>query len=151
MIIKKISKILTKNDTGETHSHQAGILVPKSKAEILSFFPELQNNEKNPRKNVVFLDKNGKIWKFNYIYYNNKFFGGTRNEYRLTGMTKFFRKYDVLEGDLVVFSCDSENNYYIEFDKKQPSGISDPKNITPNKIKIKLKKEWKIINLKGGI
>ena len=84
----KVTKLLSANDTGETGGHQAGICVPK-RQEILSFFPTLDSRTKNPRMTIVFHCMNsGEKWTFNYIYYNNKFFGGTRNEYRLTGMTK---------------------------------------------------------------
>ena len=83
-----IEKMLSRNDTGETGGHQAGILIPK-KPEILSFFPSLNSEEKNPRLLITFHDHMGEQWSFYFIYYNNKFFGGTRNEYRLTGMTKY--------------------------------------------------------------
>lgn len=87
---KSISKILSLNDTGETGGHQAGILIPKG-GDILQFFPELDADEKNPRISLYFIDEANQRWKFNFIYYNNKFFGGTRNEYRLTGMTEYIR------------------------------------------------------------
>ena len=93
-----IEKNLSRNDTGETGAHQAGILIPK-KPEILSFFPELNKYEKNPRFLITFHDDFGEQWSFSFIYYNNKFYGGTRNEYRLTGMTKFIRNNNI--GDRV--------------------------------------------------
>jgi len=34
----RYAKLLSANDTGETGGHQAGILVPKSDAELLAFF-----------------------------------------------------------------------------------------------------------------
>ena len=37
-------------------------------------------------------------------YYNNRFFGGTRNEYRLTGMTSFIRQHNLKAGDTVILS-----------------------------------------------
>ena len=85
-----ISKKLSANDVGMNGNHQAGILIPKNR-EILSFFPYLGENEKNPRVNLKFTDPYGKDWIFSFIYYNNKFFGGTRNEFRLTRMTTFLR------------------------------------------------------------
>jgi len=69
-----ISKILSANDTGETGGHQAGILIPKSEL-ILSFFPRLNGAEKNPRVYIKFHDNFDEEWQFNYIYYNNKFWG----------------------------------------------------------------------------
>ena len=88
------------NDTGETGGHQAGILVPKG-GEVLKFFPDLGNEEKNPRAAMYFRDEAGKTWKLMFIYYNNKFFDekGTRNEYRLTGMTGYFRENGLKAGD----------------------------------------------------
>ena len=97
-----ITKILSMNDTGETGAHQAGILVPKG-GEVLRFFPDLGNEEKNPRCVMYFRDDSRKTWKLNFIYYNNRFFDekGTRNEYRLTGMTAFFRQNSLKSGDSI--------------------------------------------------
>ena len=61
-----ITKVLSMNDTGETGGHQAGILVPKG-SEVLSFFPDLGNDEKNPRVSLYFFDEAGQRWKFNFI------------------------------------------------------------------------------------
>jgi hypothetical protein len=97
-----ISKILSANDTSETGAHQAGILVPK-KPEILSFFPTLRTSEKNPRVMLRFTDMAGTHWDFAFIYYNNRLFGGTRNEYRLTHMTGFLTRYGLKAGDTVSF------------------------------------------------
>lgn len=96
-----ITKELSRNDTGETGGHQAGILIPKQ-TEILSFFASLDLNEKNPRHYIYFQDASGQKWKFAFIYYNNSFFGGTRNEYRLTGMTAFLRSNNLKAGDSIV-------------------------------------------------
>lgn len=100
----QITKILSANDVGETGGHQAGILVPKD-LEILSFFPSLNSKEKNPRVTLVFRERDGITrWDFNFIYYNNRFFGGTRNEYRLTCMTQYLRARNAKIGDQVVLS-----------------------------------------------
>ena len=102
---KAVSKVLAPNDTGETGGHQAGILVPKSDDALL-FFPDLGTSEKNPRTALVFVDDSGRTWKFNFIYYNNKFFdkNGTRNEYRLTGLTAFFREHGLKSGDTIILT-----------------------------------------------
>lgn len=102
-----IKKILSANDTGETGAHQAGILIPKD-PDILSFFPDLGENEKNPRVKLTFYDKEGRPWQFNFIYYNNKFFGGTRNEYRLTQMTRYIQMNRLKAGDAVILRRASE-------------------------------------------
>lgn len=96
-----IEKVLSANDTGETGAHQAGICVPKD-PEILAFFPRLEASLKNPRAILDVHDDTGREWVFRFIYYNNRFFGGTRNEYRLTGMTKFFREFNLRAGDTVI-------------------------------------------------
>jgi hypothetical protein len=93
-----ITKEMSRNDSGETGGHQAGILIPKDDC-ILAFFPELNPREKNPRHHIVFLDPVGERWTFAFIYYNNRFFGGTRNEYRLTCMTPFIRSHNLKAGD----------------------------------------------------
>lgn len=101
-----IVKILSSNDTGETGGHQAGILVPK-KSELLDFFPDLNSSLKNPRTTMILRDDHGEAWSFNFIHYNNKFFGGTRNEYRLTAMTKYIRSNGLKAGDEIHFSKDN--------------------------------------------
>ncbi|MCG2590762.1 EcoRII N-terminal effector-binding domain-containing protein [Rhodohalobacter sulfatireducens] len=136
---KSISKELTKNDTGETGAHQAGIHVPKQQ-EILSFFPSLTKETKNPRHSIKFADPMNEKWTFNYIYYNNIFFGGTRNEYRLTGMTKFMRKHSLKAGDELILKRDDNAIYSIELEKQNK--ISTDKNG-----KLKLGSSWKVINI----
>jgi hypothetical protein len=101
-----IEKILSANDTGETGGHQAGICVPKAE-NILSFFPPLNPELKNPRQVLDIKDDAGTFWSFNFIYYNNRFFGGTRNEYRLTGMTAFFREFNLKAGDKIILIHES--------------------------------------------
>ena len=49
-----ITKELSANDTGHTGGHQAGILIPKN-SRILSFFPKLGTESKNPRHYLVCL------------------------------------------------------------------------------------------------
>lgn len=112
--VAQITKTLSANDVGETGGHQAGILVPKER-EILSFFPALNLHEKNPRITLTFREPDGITrWDFNFIYYNNRFFGGTRNEYRLTCMTKYFRARNATVGDLVVMSKDADGRLRVE-------------------------------------
>ena len=98
---QSIIKILSGNDTGETGTHQAGILIPKDK-DILSFFPDLGENEKNPRVWLNLHDSVGQTWQFAFIHYNNALYGGTRNEYRLTNMTEFINQKQLKAGDSVL-------------------------------------------------
>lgn len=132
---KSISKILSPNDIGLTGGHQAGILVPK-REEILSFFPKLNSKQKNPRFLITFFDDSNLSWEFSFIYYNNTFFGGTRNEYRLTRMTKFIKSNNLKVGDELILINDDEN-----------SRVSFKKNSLQTQGKLKLSTEWKIINI----
>jgi hypothetical protein len=110
-----ISKKLSANDIGINGTHQAGILVPKEE-NILLFFPKLNPEIKNPRITVLVREKNNAAkWEFNFIYYNNKFFSGTRNEYRLTCMTQYLRAIDAKVGDDLIFSKDENGSVYVEY------------------------------------
>jgi hypothetical protein len=134
---KSISKILSANDIGGTGAHQAGMHIPKVEA-ILSFFPSLNPKEKNPRHVLNFYDESNIKWELAFIYYNNKFFGGTRNEFRLTRMTKFFKSSNLKEGDELILLQTTEGQYKLKF--KKQSAL--------NNGKLKLSTDWKIINLK---
>jgi len=133
MTAKSIEKLLSANDTGETGSHMAGILVPKDQ-NFLNFFPTLNKSVKNPRAPLDLLDDTGREWTFNFIYYNNRFFGGTRNEYRLTGMTAFLREFNLHEGDSLIFSRISPGYFRVSYRRKDT-----------DKKTIKLSPSWKII------
>lgn len=147
---RQISKVLSNNDIGETGSHQAGICIPK-KNDILSFFPELDNRIKNPRETMVFTDRSGGRWKFNFIYYNNKFFGGTRNEYRLTGMIPFIRENNLKAGDTVVLSYLEDGSNRIDYDRTSMHNNNHDINAvdknTAHRIVIK-SYSWRAINYK---
>lgn len=133
-----IKKELSANDSGETGTHQAGILVPKEPA-ILSFFPPLDKSVKNPRHSLVFRDDGAERWTFEFIYYNNRFFGGTRNEYRLTCMTNYLRSNNLKAGDEVLLSRDDEGRYSVSFKRKKQAVLENGK--------LKLGGTWKIVDL----
>lgn len=101
MTKKTFTKRLTANDTGESGAHQGGIHVPKGEKELIAFLPNLDASIKNPDAWLSCLDAEGQEWSFRYVFYNNKLHdpGGTRDEYRITHMTKFFRIFGALEGD----------------------------------------------------
>lgn len=109
MAERRIAKLLSANDTGDTGAHQAGMLVPKD-SDVLSFFPELDSTIYNPRCHLLFVDDSGSYWEFAFIYYNNALFGGTRNEYRLTRMTRYIRRAGLAPGDEIVLAL--ENGQY---------------------------------------
>lgn len=112
--IREIHKVLTPNDVGLTGSHQAGVTIPKSE-QILSFFPDLPKDTFNPRVRLLFLDDASSHWFLNFIYYNNNLFGGTRNEYRLTGLTKFIRQNNLRCGDEICLFLDEAGYRFIGY------------------------------------
>ena len=138
---RSITKVLSANDTGETGGHQAGILVPREER-LLSFFPSLDRNEYNPRAHLNFEDASGVDWEFAFIYYNNKFFGGTRNEYRLTRMTRYIREAGLVTGDEVVLSRNVFGDYSIDF-KRKSEAVQDERGV------LKLGSGWKIVDMEG--
>ena len=130
-----ITKHLSRNDTGETGGHQAGILIPREPG-ILSFFPNLDPNDYNPRHRLMFRDPLDTRWTFSFIYYNNKFFGGTRNEYRLTCMTPFMRVHNLRAGDKLILSRDEENNYHVTYKR-----LNEPY----EKDRLRLGTAWRVV------
>lgn len=137
-----IEKKLSQNDLGLTGSHQAGMLIPKRK-EILGFFPYLNPEEKNPRCVLHFEDDAGTIWRFNYIYYNNKFYGGTRDEYRLTGMTAFLRTSKLVVEDTVILVRHDDGEYTIDYRRKNEIKLTE----NEGRIRLKLSDTWTVIDL----
>ena len=142
MIEQKITKTLSKNDTGETGGHQAGLLIPRE-SRILSFFPVLDSSLYNPRAHLRFEDQAGSRWEFAFIHYNNKLFGGTRNEYRLTRMTRYIREAGLSVGDEIVLQRDRNGGYTISYRRAiEPEEVR----IEDGESVLKLGSGWKIIN-----
>ena len=135
-----VEKRLSPNDIGLTGSHQAGILVPK-RSELLSFFPALQPDQINPRMVIRFYDDLDQLWKFNFIYYNNKLRGGTRNEYRLTGMTSFLRGAGACVDDILVFEK-NDDEYTIRI-KKACTAVEEADD---GVVTLVLDNSWRIIS-----
>lgn len=136
-------KELTANDTGETNSHQAGIHVPKGQKDLLSFLPELDPSVKNPDAWLVATDDAGIEWRFRYVYYNNKYHSdrGTRDEYRITHMTKALRALGARAGDTLSISGTPRSGR-IRI-KTKPSdeakmGDAAKENETPQPVRVKL-------------
>ena len=123
---RTIIKVLSANDAGQTGGHQAGLLISKSD-DILSFFPKLNQETLNPRTALNFTDASGKTWNFVFIYYNNRFFGGTRNEYRLTHMTRYIREAGLVAGDEILLRRDVTGKYWISHRKLGIHGDSSGK------------------------
>ena len=107
-------KTLTANDTGETGGHQAGMHIPKSQKDLIEFLPRLVPSTKNPDLWLSCTDQDGNEWQFRYIHYNNRLHdpGGTRDEYRITHMTQFFRAIGASSGDIFRISGVAGENTY---------------------------------------
>lgn len=101
MSSEKFRKRLSANDVGATGGHQGGVLIPKSEKELLAMLPALEPDVKNPDAWIECTDETGHTLKFRFVYYNNRLHdpGGTRNEYRITHMTSWFRDVGAREGD----------------------------------------------------
>lgn len=138
---RAISKVLSANDSGETGAHQAGMLIPKD-PEILSFFPNLGLDDKNPRVHLRFEDESGEAWIFAFIYYNNSLFGGTRNEYRLTRMTPYIKQNRLKSGDEIVLYVDDSG-------KRRIRHRRIGSNIEKDRV-LRLGNQWHVIPFKGG-
>lgn len=110
-MIRIAIKTLTSNDLGLTGSHQAGFLVPKDLARS-GFFPTLNVYEKNPREVITFSCEQQEE-TFSFIYYNTKPLGlGTRDEYRVTGLSSFYKKHNCQLGDQLKFIYDDIKQTY---------------------------------------
>jgi hypothetical protein len=125
-MIRSALKRLSENDVGETKSHQAGFLIPKEFVKN-GLFEELPNTELNPRLKLKVLDlSDGSELFTSYIYYNNRFFGGTRYEYRLTGLTRWIKNHGLRSGDILQINRIAKHDYSIEILKgeRKPSSLS---------------------------
>ena len=114
MSSEKFRKRLSANDVGTTGGHQGGVLIPKGEKELLAMLPALDQDVKNPDAWIECIDETGHTLKFRFVYYNNRLHdpGGTRNEYRITHMTSWFRDVGAQEGDEFEISRASFGNQY---------------------------------------
>jgi hypothetical protein len=123
-------KRLAANDTLATHAHQAGPYVPKDL--LFEVFPMLGHPEhRNPDVGFnAYIDSHADHRLVRAIWYNNRLFGGTRNEARITNwggaasalldpestgalaVFVFEKRTDGAAGDLHVWVC----NHAIEED-----------------------------------
>lgn len=105
----KATKKLTANDIGDTGGHQAGITIPRSDS-MIGFFPSLNPYEFNPRATLRAIDfHTNEMFEMEYIYYNGRPLGrNTRNEYRLTGLSRFLKKHRAVVGDILHIQQEDE-------------------------------------------
>ena len=104
MTEQQFEKVLTANDTGHSRGHQAGIHVPKGQQDLIALLPQLSAAEKNPSVWLSAVDEQETRWQFRYVYYNNSLHGatGTRDEFRITHMTSYFRAVGARPGDVLI-------------------------------------------------
>lgn len=145
---EKLYKILSRNDTGETHSHQSGISIPK-KAAASSVFPKLSKDILNPRVDLNFYDEDNNMYQCQYIYYNDKYFGKPANkchdEFRLTCVKDFLRRTTAKAGDEIWFGIDVNGVRRIGISDKS-SKIDNPNIRKENGFTvIKLSSSWRSI------
>jgi hypothetical protein len=114
MTMRTFIKILSANDVGKTGGHQAGIVVPKGDRELLAFLPSLDAGMLNPSAWIECGTPGGGSLRLRFVYYNNRLHApnGTRNEYRLTHLTKFLRDAGAQEGDAFEISADEGGRRY---------------------------------------
>ncbi|MDP2079517.1 EcoRII N-terminal effector-binding domain-containing protein [Pseudotabrizicola sp.] len=147
MTKKTFIKILSANDVGATGSHMAGILVPKGDGELLSFLPKLDAKVMNPSAWIDCQTPNGEILRLRFVYYNNRLhaLNGTRNEYRITYLTKFLRDAKAQEGDAFEISkLDGQENYSI---RVVPAGVSQDVHVDDDApVRIKLTGGWRRVH-----
>ena len=108
-------KTLSSNDVGLTGSHQSGLLIPKKEIGLIQFLPTLDPSIKNPSTLLNCVDEYGEQHVLRYIYYNNKLHdrGGTRNEYRISRTTEFFRLFNAEPGDRFEILKEVDSNIYL--------------------------------------
>jgi hypothetical protein len=126
-MIESALKRLSDNDVGLTNSHQAGFLIPKLFVKE-GLFEVMSNEILNPRLRLKFRDlSDGSDIYLTYIYYNNKFFEGTRHEYRLTGLTRWIKNHGLKSGDTIQISRLDKYDYTIGIIKaeRRPSSLSE--------------------------
>ncbi|WP_196222680.1 EcoRII N-terminal effector-binding domain-containing protein [Pseudooceanicola algae] len=136
--MKKFSKPLTANDVGATGAHMAGIHIPKSDDELLAFLPPLDPKEYNPSEWITCVTPDGRELRLRYVYYNNRLHKpkGTRNEYRITHLTNYFKTEGAREGDTFEISKEEGAPRYLIDVVPAMQEVSEQVDESPVRIKI---------------
>ncbi|MBY6203247.1 hypothetical protein KUV65_17905 [Maritalea mobilis] len=146
MKTKTFIKTLSANDVGTTGGHMGGILVPKGDGELLAFLPRLDPGVLNPSAWIDCETPDGSILRLRFIYYNNKFHTprGTRNEYRITWLTKFLRNTGAREGDTFEISrAEGQEHYRI---RVIPASRNEPMEHEDGPVRIRLTTGWRRVH-----
>lgn len=141
---KIFKKTLSANDVGATGGHQGGVLIPKKEFDLLAMLPQLDPSIKNPNAVLECMDENGSARIFRYVYYNNRLHDptGTRNEYRITGMTRYFRDMGAREKDFFEISKSvNSSRYNIRIISQQQLPTS-----TSQAVRIKIRVGWEQVH-----
>ena len=85
------TKVLSRTDVGESHTHQAGILIPVSDGERL--FPDPLGRQSVDLFQCV--DQTGETWTFGFRHRVKS------SESRITRTTRFIKRYLLRSGDRV--------------------------------------------------
>lgn len=145
--MKTFIKTLSANDVGTTGGHMGGILVPKGDGELLAFLPPLNASTLNPSAWIDCETPAGSALRLRFVYYNNRLHtpGGTRNEYRITYLTKFLRDARAKEGDLFeITKEDGSLVYRIRVISR--GGVETPVGDEDGPIRIKLTTGWRRVH-----
>jgi Restriction endonuclease EcoRII, N-terminal len=131
-------KTLSANDVGTTGGHMGGILIPKGEGKLLAFLPPLDGTLLNPSAWIFCNTEDGRNLRLRYVYYNNKMHvpTGTRNEYRITHMTKYLREAGASEGDIFQISRDESESAYDICVIKAATAKAQPEEDGPVRIKL---------------
>jgi hypothetical protein len=146
MMKKTFSKTLSANDVGATGGHQGGILIPKSETELLSILPSLDPAIKNPDAWIDCEDERGTVRRFRFVYYNNKLHDptGTRNEYRITYMTGYFKEMVAREGESFEISRNENDiRYVIRVVRPKRESVEHEEH---REVRIKIKSAWRRVH-----
>lgn len=147
MTAKTFIKTLSANDVGTTGGHMGGILVPKGDGELLAFLPRLDPSVLNPSAWIDCQTPDGNTLRLRFVYYNNRMHApnGTRNEYRITYLTKFLRDDNAKEGDAFeIARDDKEENYRIRVIAREQ--VAEDRKEEDGPVRIKLTSGWRRVH-----
>ena len=128
---EKFYKVLSKNDVGETNSHQAGIRIPYTIAKESGIFPPMDAKIRNPRSEVRFYDEANRLLVCQFIWYNDELHDKDKkrghNEFRLTCVTDYLKSNHAKSGDEIWFSIDENDVRHIGLRKETATtNIDEP-------------------------
>jgi len=88
------------------------------------------------------VDDGGAPWELAFIYYNNGLTGGTRNEYRLTRLTRFIREAGLEPGDEMILSRTDDDRWRISYVRNGAPAAPEGERLV-----LKLGGGWKVVSI----